>query len=217
FDRCRKTPGPHPPGGRKVFHIFLPGGGWMGAAPRAEIRRCGGCLGSWPHGKPATTAQRGQAAHRAGKSASRSVTTPEPSRWRVRSRYIYRRDIPSSSATASTVLTPTFSCSANLAITRSYARACSHSASDIFSLVHMTTDRMVFRSRRHIPGHRGPSVPTPSDSDSNSKTALLGCTLKTLGGRVTPPSLLRDEIRQRWRRDEPKVGQIQFQSRCRCL
>src|SRR5699024_10309867 len=78
-------------------------------------------------------------------------------------------------------------------------------------------DRMVFRSRRHIPGHRGPSVPTPSDSDSNSKTALLGCTLKTLGGRVTPPSLLRDEIRQRWRRDEPKVVQIQFQSSCRCL
>src|SRR5699024_8329040 len=142
----------------------------------AETRRSGGCLGSWPHGKPATTAQRGQAAHRAGKSASRSVTTPEPLRLRVRSRYIYRRDIPSSSATASAVLTPTFSCSANLAITCSCARACSHSASDIFSLVHMTTDRMVFRSRRHIPGHRGPSVPTPSDSDSNSKTALLGYT-----------------------------------------
>src|SRR5699024_3262097 len=192
FDRCRKTPAPHPPGAEKCStsscpaefecdlirerrHAGLEEAAWARGRTGSRPPLLSGA--ARPRGKPAPTAQRGQTAHPAGTSASRSVTTPDPLRLRVRSRYIYRRDIPSSAATASAVLTPTFSCSANLAITCSCARACAHSASDIFSLVHMTTDRMVFRSRRHIPGHRGPSVPTPSDSDSNSKTALLGYTL----------------------------------------
>src|SRR5699024_12048078 len=112
------------------------------------------CLGSWPHGKPATTAQRGQAAHRAGKSASRSVTTPEPLRLRVRSRYIYRRDIPSSSATASAVLTPTLSCSAHLAITCSCARGWSHSSYDIFCLLHLSSYLIVLRCHHPLPRYQ---------------------------------------------------------------